>query len=58
MRSSLSDIVEELLKIALIFKYVFVKVGHFGHADNLAALLEEDRNANVFRERKQSVEIA
>ena len=58
MRSSLSDIVEEFLKIALVFKYIFVKVGHLSYTDNLAALLEERRDADVLGKGQKSVEVA
>ena len=58
MRSSLSHIVEKLLKIALIFEYVLVKIGHLSDADNLAALLEESRDSDVLRKGQQRVEVA
>ena len=58
MCSRLSDIVEEFLEIALVFEYVFVKVGHLGDADDLAALLEECRNSDVLGEGQKSVEVA
>ena len=58
MCSSLSYIVEELLEIPLVFEYVFVKVSHFGNTDNLAALLEERRDADVLGKGQKSVEVA
>jgi hypothetical protein len=43
-----SNIDQESLQIFLVLERVLVVVGHLGEADYLAALLEEDGNANVF----------
>ena len=58
MSSSLSHIVQKFLKIALVFEYVFVKIGHFSNTDNLSALLEECRDADIFSKGQKSVEVA
>lgn len=54
----LPNVVQKLLQILLILQHVLVKVGHFSDADNLTALLQEGRDANVLCKRQQCVQVS
>ena len=58
MSRCLTNITEELFQVFLILKYILVEVGHFSDADNLTALLEEDRDADILRKSHQCVQVA
>lgn len=58
MGGGLPDVVQKLFQVLLVFKHIFVVVRHLGHRNNLAALLQEDRDADVLGKREQRVEVA
>ena len=57
MSCRLTNIIEKLLEIALILQHVLVVVCHLSHADNLATLLQEYLNADIFCKGQQGVQI-
>ena len=58
MSRCLTNITEELFQVFLVLKYILVEVGHFSDTDNLTALLEEDRDADILRKSHQCVQVA
>jgi len=54
----LANIVQKLFQVFLIFEHILIEVCHLCDTHDLATLLEENRDPNVFRECQKSVKIA